>query len=93
MKKRPLFFIFMAILSAGVLYVPLCSSLCPSHHGNVDILKHFSCLVSPHSFSYQDFGLLASFILPVVVLSLLVVISSLPEGRISPFFRPPRFSS
>ncbi len=89
---KPFFLVFMAILTSGLFLVTLCSHLCSPNHQD-HTLSQSICLGLSHSFGHLDSGQSVFFLLPFTVLFLLFSTHFLPEGIISPPFRPPRFSS
>jgi hypothetical protein len=93
MKKRPFLVILMVFLILGVLYVAMCSHLCPSGTHATRFLQHLNCTVQSHSFTYNGTGLSVLFVLPLIGLFFLMNITFFPQELILSPFKPPQFQS
>ncbi len=92
-RKNPLFFILLAVLTLGVFYVATCSHLCPSGNYGIGFLQHVNCAFQSHSVTNVGIGLSVLFVLPLLGLFLLIDIIFSPQELSLSRFKPPRLPS
>jgi hypothetical protein len=89
-RKKVLIFNSVTMILLCTLFVVVFAPLCLFSHHDADIDTSDNCLFSAHSFTYQEDGLSAFFILPFLGVFFLISNLIIPEGLILSPYRPPR---
>ena len=89
-RKRALIFNSVTMILLCTLFVVVFAPLCLFSHHDADIDTSDNCLFSAHSFTCQEDGPSAFFILPFLGVFFLISNLIIPEGLVLSPYRPPR---